>query len=212
VFVLPEFLPEVDPPEFDADAPREKLIVFLGRLVHEKRADLVPAVVAELRRSDPEWRGVIFGKGPDKENVAAAVDRAGQADSVRLAGLAPWDEVSETMSRASCLVFPTEREGFGLVVLEAASHGLPAVLVDGEDNAAVELIEAHRNGLVCPEPDPGRLAQAVLELSADAGIHARTREWYDAASERLSVPNAVKELLELDDLAGEPSAPAELRT
>jgi glycosyltransferase involved in cell wall biosynthesis len=198
VVVMPEFLPESEPPPFHPGASRENLVVFLGRLVSEKRAGLVPAVVRELRRADPSWRGLIFGGGPDEDRVTEAIRSSGQQDAVQLRGFAPWEEVSAALGRARCLVFPSQREGFGLAVLEAAGHGLPAVLVAGDDNAAVELIEPGENGLVVPEPDPAGIAAAVLELSRDPQIHQRTRAWFERAARRHSLDRAVEELLALD--------------
>lgn len=207
--LLPEFLPEVHAPERPELGARENLIVFAGRLVAEKRAELLPPVVRELRRRDPSWRAIVFGAGPDEDRVTGAIAASGVEGAVRMAGFAPWREVSDAMLAARALVFPTTREGFGLVVLEAAAHGLPAVLVAGGDNAAVELIEPGENGVVLESAEPERLAAAVLELAADEAVHARTRRWFDAASRRYSVDNAARELRALHEAllgTGGPSA------
>ena len=175
-------------------AVREPLVVFAGRLVTEKRAQLVPAVVAALRRRDPAWRGVVFGTGPDEVRVRAEVDRLGLVDAVRLAGFAPWEEVADAFERARALVLPTAREGFGLVVLEASAQGLPSVLVRARDNAAVELVEEGRNGRVVERAEPDAMAAAVLALAADPAIHESTRAWYAEASRRFDVTVTVAEL------------------
>ncbi|HWH45542.1 MAG TPA: glycosyltransferase family 4 protein [Thermoleophilaceae bacterium] len=192
VEVLPEFPPDPRVPDaVAARAARERLIVFAGRLVAEKRAHLVPAVLAELRREDPSWHAVIFGDGSERERVERAAADAGGAEVM---GFAPWEEISAVMLRAADLVFPTTREGFGLVVLEAAAHGLPVVLVREEDNAAVELVEAGAEGRVCEEPDPVTMAAAVRDLAADPESPARARDWYERGAERYS-PEGVAERL-----------------
>jgi len=177
-----------------ADADREKLIVFAGRLVEEKRPHLLPAVLAELQRDDPAWRAEIFGTGPEREHIEAEAQRLGVAASVRFAGFAEWSELSGAMLRARALVLPTEREGFGLVVLEAGGHALPSVLVAEEDNAAVELIDEGVNGRVCTSADPAEQARAVLALAADPAIHERTRAWYESHRERYSVSTCADEI------------------
>lgn len=191
--VVPEFVPEA--PDAPAVAPaREPLIVFAGRLVADKRAHLVPAVLAELRAHDPAWRAVIFGEGPERERVMDEVRARGLEDAVTMPGFAPWADVSAAMARARAFVFPTEREGFGLVVLEAAAHGLPCVLVAGEDNAATELIAPGENGMVVAEADPGAMARATLALAGDPAVHDRTREWFVRAAERYRVEETVAAL------------------
>jgi glycosyltransferase involved in cell wall biosynthesis len=79
-------------------------------------------------------------------------------------------------------------------VLEAASHGLPAVLVAEEDNAAVELVEEGRNGAVCGSADPAEQAEAVLALAADPAIHERTRAWFDEHAATYSVAHHAERL------------------
>ena len=68
------------------------------------------------------------------------------------------------IARALCLLLPSRREGYGLVVIEAAPHGTPSVVVAGEDNAAVELIADGLNGYVAP-PAPRRTLAAAIVAS-----------------------------------------------
>jgi glycosyltransferase involved in cell wall biosynthesis len=200
IHLIPEFpTEEVRVAEGGDDAPgddaaREKLIVFAGRLVAEKRPHLIPAVLAELQRDDPAWRAEVFGTGRERERVEAEAQRLGVSGAVRFAGFAEWSELSGAMLRASALVLPTEREGFGLVVLEASGHGLPSVLVAAGDNAAVELIDDGVNGHVCASADPGEQARAVLALAADDAIHERTRAWYEEHRARFSVATCAAEI------------------
>jgi glycosyltransferase involved in cell wall biosynthesis len=161
--------------------------------VAEKRAHLVPLALRELRRDDPSWRGLVFGDGEERARIATLVEAEGLAGALSMPGFVPWEELSSAMLSARCLLLPTVREGFGLVVLEAAAHGLPAVVVAEPDNAATELIAPGENGLVCRSADPAELAGAVRELAADAGIHARTRTWFERARARYSVEAAAAE-------------------
>ena len=65
------------------------------------------------------------------------------------------------MGRAMCMVLPSRREGYGLVVIEAAARGTPSVVVEGPDNAAVELIEEGVNGVVAASASAEDLAAAI---------------------------------------------------
>ena len=51
------------------------------------------------------------------------------------------------------MLLPSRREGYGMVVVEAAARGTPSIVVAGEDNAATELIEEGVNGFVAPSAD-----------------------------------------------------------
>ncbi len=194
VRVVPEFLPEGAPVPAMLRVEREPLIVFAGRLVAEKRPHLVLSALAELRRADPAWRATIFGTGPEDGRLRSEIVRLGLQDATQMTGFAPWSELSSSLARASALVLPTEREGFGLIVLEAAAHGVPIVLVREPDNAATELVEQHVNGWVCDSADPRELAAAVLRLSTDTAIHARTLDWYHRIAPIYTLQNALEQL------------------
>lgn len=194
--VIPEFPPLSALPEAAGPGGREPLVIFAGRLVPQKRAHLLPAVVAELRRHDPSWHGVVYGDGPERARVERAAAELADG-AVEVAGFAGEDELRRAMLRARALVLPTTREGFGLVVIEAAAHGLPAVLVEEPDNAAVELLEGGEAGVVCSSAEPAELAAAVLQLAGDPSAHARARAWFDSVRGRYSPESAVRELRNL---------------
>ncbi|MEX2193798.1 MAG: glycosyltransferase family 4 protein [Thermoleophilaceae bacterium] len=194
--VVPEFPPAGAPPGRAGAEGREPLVLFAGRLVPQKRAHLLPAVVAELRRHDPSWRGVVYGDGPERERVESAAAALGEG-AVEVPGFVGEEELGAAMLRARALVLPTTREGFGLVVLEAAAHGLPSVLVQEPDNAAVELLESGEAGVLCADAEPATLAAAVLRLAADPRAHDRARAWFDSVRDRHSPASAAAELRDL---------------
>lgn len=196
VVLVPEFPPGGDVPHAAGGDGREPLVIFAGRLVPQKRAHLLPAVVAELRRDDRRWRGAIYGDGPDRERVERAV-ASDAPDAVDVAGFVAPGALAAAMLRARALVLPTRREGFGLVVLEAAAHALPSVLVDEPDNAAVELLASGEAGIVCTDAEPATLAAAVLRLAGDPEAHDRARAWFDSVRERHSPSAATAALRDL---------------
>jgi glycosyltransferase involved in cell wall biosynthesis len=115
----------------------EPLVVFAGRFIPEKRAGALVPAIALARRQCPRLRAALYGDGPEREHVAAAIAAAGLTEVVSLPGFVAGEEVQDAIARALCLALPSSREGYGLVVVEAASHGTPSVVVAGEDNAAV---------------------------------------------------------------------------
>ena len=83
------------------------------------------------------------------------------------------------MSRATGLILPSEREGYGSVVIEAVARGTPAIVVRGPDNAATDLIVENVNGFIAPSVEPAVLAEHMLKLyAAGPELRARAYQWY----------------------------------
>ncbi len=175
---------------------REPLIVFAGRHIPEKRVTAIPEAIALARARVPGLRAVILGDGPQREEVLAAVARFGVADVVSMPGFVAAGEVSSTIARAACLLLPSQREGFGMVVIEAAAVGTPSVVAAGPDNAAVERIEPGVNGVVAASASSADLADAIVR-AVDGGpaLRASTAEWFASNAARLSVASTTREVL-----------------
>src|SRR5262249_34181592 len=127
-------------------APDPPVVVVAGRQIPEKRTTAIPPAIAAARTRLPELRCVILGDGPDAEATRARVHELGLAEAVEMPGRVDHDEVIRRMASASCLLHPSEREGYGVVVVESVALGTPAVLAHGSENAATELIEEGVNG------------------------------------------------------------------
>ena len=147
-----------------AEGDRAPLVVFAGRHIHEKRAELVPAVIARAREKLPGLRGLILGDGPERPRVLEAIETAGVTDAVEAPGFVDADFVREAMASATCHLLPSVREGYGMVVIEAAAFGTPSVVASGPDNAAAELVTDGVNGEVARAAEVDALAEAVLRV------------------------------------------------
>jgi glycosyltransferase involved in cell wall biosynthesis len=162
--------------------PAGDVVVFAGRHIPEKRAPAVVRAVAQV----PGIRGLVLGDGPEFEQVKAEIERLGVAGRVDAPGFVETARVERELARALCLCLPSRREGYGLVVVEAASLGTPSVLVRGPDNAATELIEEGVNGFVVDSVD--ELAAGIERvLAAGPQLRASTADWYARNAERLSL-------------------------
>ena len=104
--------------------------------------------------------------------------------------------MEDAVKRALCFVFPSCREGYGLVVVEAAAVGTPTVVVDAPDNAAVELVEDGVNGFVAKSAEPEELAEAILRVhKAGPALRESTADWFRRNRERLSLETSVERVL-----------------
>jgi glycosyltransferase involved in cell wall biosynthesis len=182
--------------ERPAPRPAEPLVVFAGRMIPEKHAPaVVPAVVAARERI-PGLRAVIFGAGPELADVRAEVARLDAGAFVETPGFADEAVVQETLARATCLLLPSTREGYGMVVIEAAAQGVPTVLVAAEDNAATEHIEEGVNGFVAPDLSPATLAAAVVAAhEGGPALREVTADWFAEHAEELSVAASLRRVI-----------------
>lgn len=185
--------PDAAEPTPRSDPP---VVVFAGRHIREKGVASVPAIVAEARRVIPDLRAVILGDGPERPATVAEVRRLGLADVVELPGFVPADAVRAKLGRAACLLLPSVREGYGLVVLEAASLGTPSVVVAGPDNAATELVHEGVNGAVASSGDVAVVADAVVSVILGATeLRARTAAWFSEQAPTLAAAGSVDAIL-----------------
>ena len=184
-------------PVDDAEpAEAEPVVVFAGRHIPEKQAPAVVPAIALARAQVPKLRGQIFGDGPDRAEVLRLIEEYRLDDAVSAPGFVPADQVRETLRGALCHLFPSRREGYGLVVVEASALGIPTIVVAGPDNAALELVEDGENGVVAESEDPQDLADAILRVHA-AGPELRrsTADWFRRNRQRLSLENSLDTVL-----------------
>jgi glycosyltransferase involved in cell wall biosynthesis len=175
-----------------APLPAEPVVFFAGRHIPEKRAPAVVPAVGRAAQAIPGLRGRILGDGPERPAVLAAIAAAGLEDVVEAPGFVPTEVVEHDLARALCLLLPSSREGYGLVVVEAASVGTPTIVVRGEDNAATELVEEGVNGFVAPSASPDDLAEAIARVHAAGGeLRASTADWFARNARRLSIDSSL---------------------
>jgi glycosyltransferase involved in cell wall biosynthesis len=184
------YVGDLTPPEPN-DA--EPLVVFAGRHIREKRAPAVVMAIGRARARGAGLRGIVFGDGPERGQVLGAIGREGLDGIVEAPGFVDAAEIEAAMRRALCLVLPSEREGYGMVVVEAASRGTPSVVVRAPDNAAVELVEDGVNGFVADSAEPDDLADAIARIDAAGdALRASTCAWFARNARRLSLASSLE--------------------
>jgi glycosyltransferase involved in cell wall biosynthesis len=176
--------------------PAEPLVVFAGRMIPEKNAPAVVPAVMAARRRIPEMRAVIFGDGPQFEEVRAAIGAHGAENAIDAPGFVGGDVVQDALARATCLLHPSTREGYGMIVVEAAAKGVPSVLVRAEDNAATEHIVDGVNGFVVPDVAPGSLAGGIVAAhEGGPALRESTADWFAANAQELSVTTSLRRVM-----------------
>ncbi|MGH3009952.1 MAG: glycosyltransferase family 4 protein [Gaiellaceae bacterium] len=184
--------PEPRPPA------EEPTVLYAGRQLPEKRVLSLPPALALARERIPALRAQLFGDGPDHRALVCAIEERGLAGAVEAPGFVPVEQLANALPAALCLVLPSRREGYGRIVVEAAAAGVPSVVVDGDENAAVELVEEGVNGFVAASDDPAELARAIVSVhEAGTALRESTLAWYAANAERLSLESSLQRVTEL---------------
>jgi glycosyltransferase involved in cell wall biosynthesis len=195
VTILPgEYAGDLEPLPIRAAEP---VVLFAGRHIPEKRVLAIPPAIARARTTLPQLRAAVLGDGPQRAALVATVAEFGLDDAIDVPGFVATETVDELMARALCMLLPSRREGYGMVVIEAAARGTPSVVVAAPDNAAVELVDEGENGFVASSASPEDLAAAIVRVhEAGSALRASTSAWFSRNAARLSLGHSLEIVLD----------------
>lgn len=151
-------------------APSEVVFLVLGRLHHEKGADIFLQALGILAGCGAEgWRAVVVGDGPEREALSRLAVDLGVKERVFFAGerrrVGPWIEA------ADILILPSREEGLPVAPLEAMSRGKPVVAT--EVGGTPEAVRHGETGLLVPAEDPRALASALHLMLENSELRKR---------------------------------------
>ncbi len=139
-------------------------VIFVGRLLENKNADLLVKAIALVKYIYPNVICKIVGDGPEKDNIEGLIRRLGLEQNIHITSfVAESDELYSLMKASKMLVLPSIREGFGLVVVEANAAGIPVITTSHEDNAARHLIQEGSNGLLA-DASMRSIAEKIIKI------------------------------------------------
>lgn len=182
-----------------------QLVVFslsrLSRGDHAKHLDRLITAMVKLRRSHPRLMLLIGGDGDDRARLLALVEDLGLQGSVLLPGRIADQELADHYRLASVFALPSEKEGFGIVFLEALGCGRP-VLAGNRDGSVDPLADGRFGCLVDPrQPLAGPLA-ALLECRGEP-LWFQPEELASAVAEQFGFGAFCRRLEQLlDDVPG----------
>ena len=163
------------------DVAKEAQILYAGRLASHKRLDLLIRAFAHLKHRHSGYRLKMIGDGPERCRLREIVDSTGlQQDVLFVTKLKEW-ELYEEISQSKLLVLPSEREGQGLVVIEAMALGTPVIAHDGRYSAVGSIISSGSNGVLVRSADEMVEAMDRL-LSDDTLVEKLIRGGYECAA------------------------------
>jgi glycosyltransferase involved in cell wall biosynthesis len=170
-----------------ADRP---MLVYVGRVAHEKNLDFLLDMLAALRSRLPGVLLALAGEGPAVAHLRRRVGELGLADTVLFVGYLRRDgELQDCYAAGDLFVFASRTETQGLVLLEALALGVPVVALAALGTR--EIVLPGRGACAAPD-DPVGFASVVAALMRDPDTRARmaqegrvfAAEWDTAATAR----------------------------
>lgn len=136
--------------------------VFVGRVVRDKGINELVEAFVRLHQAEPATRLILVGRFED--NLDPVSDQTRQAieccDAIEAVG--SQSDVRPWLAAADALVFPSYREGFPNVVIEAGALDLPSIVTD--INGSREIIVHGKNGVIVPPRNAQALLQAMTQF------------------------------------------------
>ena len=172
-FNLPYFsnLQRFDDCANSRNGANERTFLFSGSLILRKGIDLLANAFVRLIKEGYNVRLRIIGDGalrPSLERALAPVESA-----VEFVGFVDWAHLVPQYTTSHILCVPSRYDGWGMVVPEGLASGLPVIATD-RTGAALEFVEAGRNGWLIPADDGGALFNAMREaVSMSNSTHAQ---------------------------------------
>jgi len=144
----------------------EKVLLYCGRLSHEKRPEDAIAVAGLLHRRNPAWKLLLAGEvySYNREHYLRLMQAAGLVPGRDVAWVSlARDQVARAYAAADCLLHPSLEEGFGMVLAEALAAGVP-IVTTGVGGSGEVVGEAALRVPVC---DTAAMAEAVASIFTD---------------------------------------------
>lgn len=138
--------------------------LFVGRLMPQKRLDVLINIFENITKQIPGLQLVIVGEGPEEEKLKALTARLGLSSSVIFAGFK--ENTAEFYQNAKATVLTSLYEGFPNVLVESIAAGTPVVSFDCPSGPE-DIIEPGINGILVPNQDAEAFAKALISIATD---------------------------------------------
>jgi putative glycosyltransferase protein len=190
VSVIPNpmtFAPKRAIPSVDA---REKVILSVGRLALEKNVTELIDMWAMIAHDYPDWKLRIVGEGYLHDSVVSKIRHLGLEKQIELCPFT--QDVEAHYARASIFTLTSFIEGFGLVLIEAETMGLPAVAYACKCGPR-DIIRDGVDGFLAEQGDQATFIKGLRRLMDSEDLRRQMGEAAKANAERFSLDNVMKQ-------------------
>lgn len=164
-------LPEVQVEASKLRKPGIFTFIFVGRLVRDKGINELVEAFGQLNKEYPDTRLLLVGSLEQALDPLLPVTHERIMHGPSIEAVGEQSDVRPWLAASDALVFPSYREGFPNVVIEAGAMGLPSIVTD--INGSREIIIEGKNGTIVPPRDAKSLLQAMRRLVLDKPMASR---------------------------------------
>lgn len=141
----------------------EKRLVSVGRLSPEKGFIDLLKMFNILHKDYPDWRLDIIGDGVEKDKLEKYIKDHDLEKVVLLHGFRDKEYIDEILQKSAIYLLTSYTESFGIVLIEAMSHGVPCIAFDSAEGAR-ELIQSGKNGYLIKNRSYSAFLKKVEDL------------------------------------------------
>ena len=144
----------------------ENRFISVGRLSEEKGYIDLLKIINKVKDKYPDWHLDIIGDGSEKENLRKYIKNNKLNSYVTLHGFIDKDYIDEMLNKSSIYLMTSHTESFGIVLIEAMSHGVPCIAFDSAEGAR-EIIRNGYNGYLISDRDYDQYINKIEKLIED---------------------------------------------
>lgn len=149
------------------------VLFFLGYVSHRKGLIFLLEALNMIR--DRDWRLIVAGDtSQDPEYVERCYDfikKYGLEEKIEFTGMIAREKINEHFSNSDIFIFPTLYEGYGMVIKEAASSGIP--IISTNISNIPYIVKDQVSALLVPPEDPEALKDAIIKLLEDKKLRKK---------------------------------------
>lgn len=144
----------------------EKRLISVGRLSKEKGFIDLLKVYKQVLKTNPDWVLDIIGDGAERKSLEEYISKNNLEGKVTLHGFQGKDYIDKILHKSSIYVMTSFTESFGIVLIEAMSHGVPCIAFSSAEGAR-EIINSGENGYLIKNRNHSAMIKKINDLIND---------------------------------------------